>query len=45
MGIVEHKNAAQPDDLGCPNLEEDVKEELDRLGQGGRWVWYRLSDI
>lgn len=21
------------------SLEDEVNEELDRLGQGGRWVW------
>lgn len=21
------------------NLEDEVDQELDRLGQGGRWVW------
>lgn len=22
------------------NLEDEVDQELDRLGQGGRWVWW-----
>lgn len=25
-----------------PNIEQLVEAELERLGQGGRWVWYEL---
>lgn len=32
------EDQARQDDGGT-NLKEDVNTELDRLGQGGRWVW------
>lgn len=25
---------------GMPTVEQLVETELERLGQGGRWVWY-----
>lgn len=43
MGSGEQQNtaavASQSDEILPPNLDEEVNEELDRLGQGGRWVW------
>lgn len=30
----------RPEETDVPKtLEEDVEAELDRLGQGGRWIW------
>lgn len=26
-------------DLNKANLEDEVNKELDRIGQGSRWVW------
>lgn len=28
---------------GEQNLEDEVNTELDRIGQGGRWVWYAIK--
>lgn len=33
------ENASSPDKNSQPNLETIVNDELDRIGQGGRWVW------
>lgn len=35
----QHKTKNAVDKLNEANLMEEVNNELDRLGQGGYWVW------
>lgn len=42
--VIKQRSDGDSHNVG-ENLEVEVNEELERLGQGGRWMWFVTSDL